>query len=41
MKDRDEQERSMSSSIREADNKEVSEASKSSEFISCVDAPKS
>jgi len=31
----------MSSSIREADNKDVSEASKSSEVISCADAPNS
>ena len=31
----------MSSSIREADCKEVSEESKSSEVISCADAPKS
>jgi hypothetical protein len=36
-----EQERSMSSSIREEDSKEVPEASKSSDVISCTDAPKS
>ena len=31
----------MSSSIREEDSKEVSESSKSSDVISCADAPKS